>query len=86
MDMKWFLAGNRGLIGTNFSNTYSCTGVNTSTCDLENYRETLYALYKENPTHVMINAATVGGLMEDMLHSFDLYIKNLTIQCLAANK
>ena len=78
--MKWFLAGNRGLIGTNFSNTYSCTGVNTSTCDLENYRKTLYALHKENPTHVMINAATVGGLMEDMLHSFDLYIKNLTIQ------
>ena len=78
--MKWFLAGNRGLVGTNFSNTYSCTGVNTSTCNLEKYNETLYALYKENPTHVMINAATVAGLADDINYSFDIYIKNLTIQ------
>lgn len=78
--MKWFLAGNRGLVGTNFSNTYSCTGVNTSTCNLEKYNETLYALYKENPTHVMINAATVGGIMDDIKYPFDIYIRNMTKQ------
>ena len=78
--MKWFLAGNRGLVGTNFSNTYSCTGVNTSTCDLEKYSETLFALYKENPTHVMINAATVGGIMDDIKYPFDIYIRNMTKQ------
>ena len=31
-------------------------------------------------THVIINAATVGGLQEDLDKSFELMIKNLTIQ------
>lgn len=78
--MKWFLAGNRGLVGTNFSNVYQCSGVNTSTCNLEDYQSTLSSLQLFNPTHVMINAASVGGLMDDINNSFDLYIKNLTIQ------
>ena len=78
--MKWFLAGNRGLVGTNFSSISRCSGVNTSTCNLEDYQSTLSSLQLFNPTHVMINAASVGGLMDDINNSFDLYIKNLTIQ------
>lgn len=78
--MKWFLAGNRGLVGSNFSNAYSCNGVNTSNCDLQDYQQTFSALQLSEPTHVMINAATVGGIMDDIKNSFDIYIRNLTIQ------
>ena len=87
MEHNWFLAGNRGLVGTNFRELCNCIdGVNTENCNLESYEETLAALSKPNysnlgaVSHVMINAATVGGLMDDINNSFDLYIKNLTIQ------
>ena len=78
---KWFLAGDRGLVGTNFKQLYNnVTGVNTSNCNLELYEDTISNIANKQPSHVMINAATVGGLMDDIKNSFELYIKNLTIQ------
>lgn len=81
IEHKWFLAGDRGLVGTNFMQLNdSSTGVNTVNCDLESYNRTYSAIMHKNPSHVMINAATAGGLMDDIKNSFNLYIKNLTIQ------
>ena len=84
--MKYYIAGNRGLVGTHYSNVVSNSlGGNT---DLVDYSDTTstneefkrlektYGL----PTHVIINAATVGGLQEDLDFSYELMIKNLTIQ------
>ena len=84
--MKYYIAGNRGLVGTHYSNVVSNSlGGNT---DLVDYSDTTstneefkrlektYGL----PTHVIINAATVGGLQEDLDFAYELMIKNLTIQ------
>ena len=72
---KWFLAGDRGLVGTNFKQLYNnVTGVNTSNCNLELYEDTISNIANKQPSHVMINAATVGGLMDDIKNSFELYI------------
>jgi GDP-L-fucose synthase len=84
--MKYYIAGNRGLVGTHYNTVVSNSlGGNTSTVDYsdpsstnEEFKrlETLGNL----PTHVIINAATVGGLQEDLDKSYELMIKNLTIQ------
>ena len=84
--MKYYIAGNRGLVGTHYSNVVSNSlGGNTDTVDYsdptstnEEFKrlEKTYGL----PTHVIINAATVGGLQEDLDFSYELMIKNLTIQ------
>ena len=84
--MKYYIAGNRGLVGTHYSNVVSNSlGGNTDTVDYsdptstnEEFKrlEKTYGL----PTHVIINAATVGGLQEDLDFAYELMIKNLTIQ------
>ena len=84
--MKYYIAGNRGLVGTHYSNVVSNSlGGNTDLVDYsdptstnEEFKrlEKTYGL----PTHVIINAATVGGLQEDLDFSYELMIKNLTIQ------
>lgn len=84
--MKYYIAGNRGLVGTHYSNVVSNSlGGNTDLVDYsdptstnEEFKrlEKTYGL----PTHVIINAATVGGLQEDLDFAYELMIKNLTIQ------
>jgi GDP-L-fucose synthase len=84
--MKYYIAGNRGLVGKQYANEVSNSiGGNTSTV---NYTDA-FMTYSEFqrlhtkdalPTHVIINAATVGGLQEDLDKSYELMIKNLTIQ------
>ena len=84
--MKYYIAGNRGLVGKQYANEVSNSiGGNTSTIDYTDsfmtYSEFQRLHTKEAmPTHVIINAATVGGLQEDLDKSYELMIKNLTIQ------
>ena len=84
--MKYYIAGNRGLVGTHYGTVVSNSlGGNTSTVDYSDATST-YAEFNQLdktyglPTHVIINAATVGGLQEDLDKSYELMIKNLTIQ------
>ena len=84
--MKYYIAGNRGLVGTHYSNVVSNSlGGNTDLVDYSDPTSTNEEFKRlENtyglPTHVIINAATVGGLQEDLDFSYELMIKNLTIQ------
>ena len=78
--MKYYYAGNRGLVGKNYAKKIAGTGGNTSTVDYTDYTQTLKHITDANPTHVVINAATVGGLQEDLDRSFELMLRNLNIQ------
>ena len=79
--MKYYIAGNRGLVGKSYSELIeNSTGGNTSTVDYTDPIATNKDIETENPTHVIINAATVGGLQEDLDKSFELMMKNLNIQ------
>lgn len=78
--MRYYYAGNRGLVGTAYNNLIQGEGGNTDTVDYTNYEQTLKHLQQHNPTHVIINAATVGGLLEDIDKSFELLLRNLKIQ------
>jgi GDP-L-fucose synthase len=56
-------------------------GGNTSTTDYSHYASTLTHMSNgPKPTYVVINAATVGGLQEDLDRSFELLMRNLDIQ------
>ncbi len=73
--VKYYIAGDRGLVGTWYKKKYpDAIGGNTSNTD---YTKDVNL---NNPSHVIINAATVGGLQEDMDKSFELMLRNLTIQ------
>jgi len=77
---QYYIAGNRGLVGSNYSKfkKHDIDGGNTSIVDYTDIDQTRNAI--SSPTHVIINAATVGGLLEDMEKSFELLIRNLKIQ------
>jgi len=78
---KYYIAGNRGLVGTYYAQLIpDATGGNTGTIDYTNKAAVFKDFEKYTPTHVIINAATVGGLQEDLDHSFELMMRNLTIQ------
>lgn len=80
--MTYYIAGNRGLVGKHYSEMYpDARGGNTSTTDYTHYLSTwTHMINGAKPTHVIINAATVGGLQEDLDRSFELLIRNLEIQ------
>ena len=78
--MRYYYAGNRGLVGKAYNQLMPGEGGNTDTIDYTNYEQTLQHLRQHNPTHVIINAATVGGLQEDIDKSFELLLTNLKIQ------
>jgi GDP-L-fucose synthase len=79
--MKYYIAGNRGLVGFHYSKLYSnSVGGNTSIIDYTNQQKTLLEIKTHKPSHVILNAATVGGLQEDLDRSFELLIRNLKIQ------
>tara|TARA_R110000822_G_scaffold310550_1_gene443967 strand:- start:3624 stop:4532 length:909 start_codon:yes stop_codon:yes gene_type:complete len=83
--MKYYIAGNRGLVGRNYmqfcaDNDIEVVGGNTSTIDYSDKEQTIAELEKHQPTHVVINAATTGGLQEDMDRGFELMSLNLIIQ------
>lgn len=80
--MTYYIAGNRGLVGKHYMKLYpDARGGNTSTTDYSNYLSTWTHMASDTkPTHVVINAATVGGLQEDLDRSFDLLMRNLNIQ------
>jgi len=84
--MRYYIAGNRGLVGINYSNFVGgALGGNTSNIDYTDAEKTkieFNQLKNKNllPTHVILNAATVGGLQEDLDKSYELMLKNLTIQ------
>lgn len=78
--MRYYYAGNRGLVGSNYNEYRPGDGGNTSIVDYTDYSATLDHVTKSNPTHVVINAATVGGLQEDLDRSFELMMRNLDIQ------
>ena len=83
--MKYYIAGNRGLVGRNYmqfckNNNIEVVGGNTSTIDYSDKEQTISELEKHQPTHVIINAATIGGLQEDMDRGFELMLLNLNIQ------
>ena len=79
--MKYYIAGNRGLVGKHYSNYVSnSVGGNTSTVDYTDLLQTKTDIETYAPTHVVINAATVGGLQEDLDRSFELLLRNLKIQ------
>ena len=56
------------------------TGGNTDTVDYTSYRQTKQHIMIAGATHVVVNAATVGGLLEDLDRSFELMLRNLKIQ------
>lgn len=78
--MKYYYAGNRGLVGRNYNELVPGTGGNTDTVDYTSYRQTKQHIMIAGATHVVINAATVGGLLEDLDRSFELMLRNLKIQ------
>lgn len=78
--MKYYYAGNRGLVGRNYNELVPGTGGNTDTVDYTSYRQTKQHIMIASATHVVINAATVGGLLEDLDRSFELMLRNLKIQ------
>lgn len=78
--MKYYIAGDRGLVGTWYKKLIpDAEGGNTQNVDFTSNISTKQDI-KLKHTHVIINAATVGGLQEDLDKSFELMIKNLTIQ------
>ena len=79
--MKYYIAGNRGLVGRNYCDYVNTQiGGNTDTIDYTNRGDTISDIKRELPSHVVINAATVGGLQEDLDRSFELMLRNLNIQ------
>lgn len=78
--MKYYYAGNRGLVGRNYAELIPGSGGNTTNVDYTNYQQTLQHIKNSAATHVIINAATVGGLLEDLDRSFELMLRNLKIQ------
>ena len=78
--MKYYYAGNRGLVGRNYNELVPGAGGNTDTVDYTSYRQTKQHIMIAGATHVVINAATVGGLLEDLDRSFELMLRNLKIQ------
>ena len=79
--MKYYIAGDRGLVGTWYKKLITdADGGNTQTANYSSRISTKQDIQMRKPTHVIINAATVGGLQEDLDKSFELMIKNLTIQ------
>jgi GDP-L-fucose synthase len=79
--MRYYIAGNRGLVGKHYNELIpTASGGNTSTTDYTNQIKTDLAIMINKPTHVIINAATVGGLQEDLDRSFELMLRNLKIQ------
>lgn len=80
MTSNIYIAGNRGLVGTHQTKFYNCSGGNTSTIDYINYTDVDNEIKKNNPNTLILNAATVGGITDDIENSFEIYIKNLTIQ------
>ena len=79
--MKYYIAGNRGLVGTHYMRIQpTARGGNTSTCDYTHYLSTYTEIAADKPTHIVVNAATVGGLQEDLDRSFELMTRNLKIQ------
>lgn len=79
--MKYYIAGNRGLVGRNYSDYINTqNGGNTDTIDYTDKSQTVSEIQREKPSHVVINAATVGGLQEDLDRSFELMLCNLNIQ------
>lgn len=85
--MIYYIAGNRGLVGRNYKQylerkNITTRGGNTDTVDYTHYAQTYSDLAKDGPrpTHMIINAATVGGLQEDLDRSSELMLRNLKIQ------
>jgi hypothetical protein len=80
---SYYIAGNRGLIGSKMMEYFdNCEGGNTSTINYKNYIATRVDISLYEPTHVIINAASVGGIQEDLDNSFSVYGDNIrTIYC-----
>jgi len=79
--MKYYIAGNRGLVGKHYTeHVVGSAGGNTTTVDYTDLTQTMQEIEQHTPTHVVINAATVGGLQEDLDRSFELLLRNLKIQ------
>ena len=77
--MKYYIAGDRGLVGTWYKKLITdADGGNTQTANYSSRISTKQDIQMRKPTHVIINAATVGGLQEDLDKSFELMIKNLS--------
>jgi GDP-L-fucose synthase len=78
---SYYIAGNRGLIGSKMMEYFAnCEGGNTSTINYKNYIATRVDISLYEPTHVIINAASVGGIQEDLDNSFSVYGDNISIQ------
>lgn len=78
---NYYIAGNRGLVGTNYSNRISnSVGGNTSNCDYTDLSSTDTHIAAQPITHLILNAATVGGLQDDIDNAFNIYLTNLSIQ------
>ncbi len=78
--MIYYIAGNRGLVGKYYTEYKQARGGNTSTTDYTHYLSTYTDILQKPPTHVVINAATVGGLQEDLDRGSELMLRNLKIQ------
>ena len=79
--MKYYIAGNRGLVGKYYTEYKQARGGNTSTTNYTDYLSTYSEIViNDKPTHVVINAATVGGLQEDLDRASELLLRNLKIQ------
>ena len=80
--MTYYIAGNRGLVGKHYMHLIpDARGGNTSNTDYTHYTSAYTHILSGNkPSHVVVNAATVGGLQEDLDRSFELLMRNLDIQ------
>jgi hypothetical protein len=74
---NYYIAGNRGLVGTNYSKRIAnSVGGNTSICDYTDLSSTDTHIAAQPITHLVLNAATVGGLQDDIDNAFNIYLTN----------
>jgi len=78
---KYYIAGNRGLVGSWYDKYLGYPdGGNSSVVDYADNKQTMEHITDSLPTHIILNAASVGGLQEDLDREYELLMKNLSIQ------
>jgi GDP-L-fucose synthase len=78
---SYYIAGNRGLIGTQMMKHFdNCQGGNTTTVDYKNSVATTHHVNEYIVTHMVINAASFGGIQSDLDSNFRAYGNNMAIQ------
>jgi GDP-L-fucose synthase len=83
---KIYIAGHTGMVGSAVLRKFLKAGYKNilfkkhSELDLLNQKETENFFFKERPEYVVLTAAKVGGIKDNMTHQADFIYQNLQIQ------